>query len=71
MGGRTRPAVVVADDGLLAHSYPNIILVLLTDDAALVIADLSIDIALGGDHLQAPPPAGVRHQVALAVGIEA
>lgn len=39
-----RPAVVVEDDGLFAPGYPNVILVPLTDDAALVIPDLSVAI---------------------------
>ena len=38
---KLRPAVVVEDDGLFAPGYPNAILVLLTDDAALVIPDLA------------------------------
>lgn len=33
------------DDGLFAPGYPNVILVPLTDDAALVIPDLSVPIA--------------------------
>jgi mRNA interferase MazF len=42
---KRRPAVVVEDDGLFAPSYPNAILVPLTDDAALAIPDLSVAIA--------------------------
>ena len=42
---KLRPAVVVEDDGLFAPGYPNAILVPLTDDAALVIPDLSVAIA--------------------------
>jgi mRNA-degrading endonuclease toxin of MazEF toxin-antitoxin module len=42
---KRRPAVVVEDDGLFAPSYPNVILVPLTEDAALAIPDLSIPIA--------------------------
>jgi mRNA interferase MazF len=34
---KRRPAVVVEDDGLCAPSYPNAILVPLTEDAALAI----------------------------------
>jgi hypothetical protein len=40
-----RPAVVVEDDGLFAPSYPNAILVPLTEDSALAIPDLSVVIA--------------------------
>jgi mRNA-degrading endonuclease toxin of MazEF toxin-antitoxin module len=39
-----RPAVVIEDAGLLDPAYPNVILVPLTDDANLVIADLSVRI---------------------------
>lgn len=42
---KLRPAVVVEDDGLFDPSYPNAILVPLTEDAALAIADLSVAIA--------------------------
>jgi mRNA interferase MazF len=42
---KRRPAVVVEDDGLFAPSYPNAILVPLTEDAALAIPDLSEAIA--------------------------
>ena len=38
------PAVVVEEDGLFAPAYPNAILVPLTEDAALVIPDLSVAI---------------------------
>lgn len=37
---KRRPAVVVEDDGLFAPAYPNVILVPLTEDAALAIPDL-------------------------------
>jgi mRNA interferase MazF len=42
---KPRPAVVVEDHGLFAPSYPNAILVPLTEDRALVIPDLSVTIA--------------------------
>ncbi len=42
---KRRPAVVVEDDGLFAPSYPNAILVPLTEDAGLAIPDLSVAIA--------------------------
>lgn len=38
---KRRPAVVVEDDGLFGPDYPNAILVPLTDDHRLVIADLA------------------------------
>jgi mRNA-degrading endonuclease toxin of MazEF toxin-antitoxin module len=41
---KRRPAIVVEDDGLFAPSYPNAILVPLTDDANLVIPDLCVGI---------------------------
>jgi len=41
---KRRPAVVVEDDGLFAPAYPNVILVPLADDAALVIPDLAVHI---------------------------
>ncbi len=41
---KRRPAVVVEDDGLFAPSYPNAILVPLTEDPALAIPDLSVAI---------------------------
>jgi hypothetical protein len=42
---KLRPAVVVEEDGLFAPSYPNAILVPLTEDTALIIPDLSVSIA--------------------------
>ncbi len=39
---KLRPAVVVEDDTLFAPTYPNVILVPLTQDAALAIPDLSV-----------------------------
>lgn len=39
-----RPAVVIEDDGLFDASYPNVILVPLTDDARLAIPDLAVAI---------------------------
>ncbi len=40
-----RPAVVVDNERLFAPNYPNAILVPLTEDATLVIPDLSVAIA--------------------------
>lgn len=42
---KRRPAVVVEDDGLFAPSYPNALLVPLTEDSGLAIPDLSVAIA--------------------------
>ena len=42
---RRRPAVVVEDSDLFHPSYPNVILVPITSDADLAIADLSVAIA--------------------------
>ncbi len=41
---KRRPAVVVEDSDLFDPSYPNLILVPLTDDADLAIADLAVEI---------------------------
>jgi mRNA-degrading endonuclease toxin of MazEF toxin-antitoxin module len=41
---KLRPAVVIEDDELFDRSYPNVILVPLTDDARLAIADLAVPI---------------------------
>jgi uncharacterized protein YifN (PemK superfamily) len=42
---KRRSAVVVEDGGLFAPTYPNAILVPLTDDATFAIPDLSVAIA--------------------------
>ena len=39
---RRRPAVVVEDEGLFHPDYPNLILVPITDDPGLAIADLAV-----------------------------
>ena len=41
---KRRPAVVIEDSELFDPSYPNVILVPLTEDAGMVIADLSVRI---------------------------
>jgi mRNA interferase MazF len=41
---KQRPAVVIEDAELFDPSYPNVILVPLTEDAGMVIADLSVRI---------------------------
>jgi mRNA-degrading endonuclease toxin of MazEF toxin-antitoxin module len=42
---KRRPAVVVEDSDLFARSYPNVIVVPMTDDARLVIPDLAVAMA--------------------------
>ena len=61
---KRRPAVVVEDDGLFAPSYPNAILVPLTDDAALAIPDLSVAIAPTAENGCSKPCWAVSHLVA-------
>jgi mRNA interferase MazF len=41
---KLRPAIVVEDDSLFDDAYPNVILVPLTEDARLAIAELSLAI---------------------------
>lgn len=41
---KLRPAIVVEDDGLFDPSYPNVILVPLTEDTHLAIPELSLAI---------------------------
>jgi len=41
---KLRPAIVVEADGLFAPSYPNVLVVPLTEDQAFVIPDLSVAI---------------------------
>ena len=61
---KLRPAVVVEDNGLFAPGYPNAILVPLTDDAALVIPDLSVAIAPTTENGCAKPCWAASHLVA-------
>jgi mRNA-degrading endonuclease toxin of MazEF toxin-antitoxin module len=61
---KRRPAVVVEDDGLFAPSYPNAILVPLTEDAALAIPDLSVAIAPTAENGCGKPCWAVSHLVA-------
>jgi mRNA interferase MazF len=61
---KRRPAVVVEDDGLFAPAYPNAILVPLTEDAALVIPDLSVAITPTPDNGCSKPCWAVSHLVA-------
>ncbi len=41
---KLRPAIVVEDDRLFARAYPNVILVPLTEDERLAIAELALAI---------------------------
>ena len=61
---KRRRAVVVEDEGLFAPSYPNAILVPLTDDAALAIADLSVAISPTVENGCKKPCWAVSHLVA-------
>jgi uncharacterized protein YifN (PemK superfamily) len=61
---KRRPAIVVEDDGLFAPGYPNVILVPLTDDAALVIPDLATEIAPNAENGCVKPCWAVSHLVA-------
>jgi mRNA interferase MazF len=59
-----RPAVVVEDEGLFAPNYPNAILVPLTEDATLAIADLSVPIEPAAENGCSKPCVAVSHLVA-------
>jgi mRNA-degrading endonuclease toxin of MazEF toxin-antitoxin module len=61
---KRRPAVVVEDAGLFAAAYPNVILVPLTDDAALVIPDLAVRIDPAPENGCVKPCWAVAHLVA-------
>ena len=61
---KLRPAIVVEDDGLFAPSYPNAILVPLTEDAALAIPDLSVAIVPSPENGCSKPCWAVSHLVA-------
>lgn len=61
---KRRPAVVVEDDGLFAPSYPNAILVPLTEDDGLVIPDLAVAIAPTAENGCSKPCWAVSHLVA-------
>lgn len=61
---KRRPAVVVEDDGLFAPTYPNAILVPLTEDAGLAIPDLSVAIAPSAENGCGKPCWAVSHLVA-------
>jgi mRNA interferase MazF len=56
--------VVVEDNGLFAPGYPNTILVPLTEDAGLAIADLSVAIASTAENGCVKPCWAISHLVA-------
>jgi mRNA interferase MazF len=61
---KRRPAIVVEDDDLFAPSYPNAILVPLTDDANLIIPDLCAGIDPTAENGCSKPCWAVSHLVA-------
>lgn len=61
---KRRPAVVVEDDRLFAPSYPNAILVPLTEDTALAIPDLAVSILPTAENGCSKPCWAVSHLVA-------
>lgn len=60
---KRRPAVVVEDDGLFVPGYRNVILVPLTEDAALAIVDLSVPIAPTAENGCTKPCLAMSHLV--------
>ncbi len=61
---KRRPAIVVEDDRLFTANYPNVILVPLTEDAGLVIADLAVAIAPTMENGCSKPCWAMSHLVA-------
>jgi mRNA interferase MazF len=61
---KRRPAIVVEDDDLFAPSYPNAILVPLTNDANLIIPDLCVAIDPTAENGCSKPCWAVSHLVA-------
>jgi mRNA interferase MazF len=61
---KLRPAVVVEDDGMFAPSYPNAILVPLTEDETFAIPELSVPIAPTKENGCTKPCRAVSHLVA-------
>lgn len=61
---KRRPAVVVEDDALFAPAYPNVILIPLTEDAALAIPDLTVAIDPSPENGCSKPCWAVSHLVA-------
>jgi len=60
---KLRPAIVVEDTDLFDPSYPNLILVPLTDDPALAIADLAVPIEPTPENGCAKPCHALAHHV--------
>lgn len=60
---KVRPAVVVEDHDLFDPSYPNVVLVPLTDDPRLAIADLSVRIDPAAGNGCAKPSYALAHHV--------
>jgi len=61
---KRRPAVVVENDRLFAPSYPNVLLVPLTEDATLAIPDLSVALMPTAENGCKAPCWAVSHLVA-------
>lgn len=61
---KRRPAVVVEDSDLFDPSYPNVLLVPLTDDPRLAIADLSVAIVPTAENGCTKPCWALAHHVA-------
>ena len=60
---KRRPAVVVEDSGLFDDTYPNLILVPLTEDPKLAIADLSVRIEPTAKNGCTKPSYALAHHV--------
>jgi mRNA-degrading endonuclease toxin of MazEF toxin-antitoxin module len=60
---KRRPAVVVEDSDLFDDAYPNLILVPLTEDRRLAIADLSVTIPPSPDNGCAKRSHALAHHV--------
>lgn len=60
---KLRPAVVVEDSDLFDPAYPNLILVPLTEDSRLAIADLSVSISPTSDNGYAKLSFALAHHV--------
>ncbi len=60
---KRRPAIVVEDDALFVPAYPNALLVPLTEDEHLVMADLSVPIMPSSENGCAKPCWAASHLV--------
>lgn len=61
---KRRPAIVVEDDALFGLSYPNVLLVPLTDDPRLLIPDLAVMLEPTTENGCSKPCWAVSHLVA-------